>query len=234
MRRIWVTRASPGAEATARRLAAMGVEAVVAPLLEARPLQAEIDLTGVGALAFTSANGVRAFAEICPNRGIETFAVGAATAEAARAAGFTRVSSAEGDVEALARLIGAEGGRISGTVLHPSAARPAGDLAGALRRSGMAARRVAIYDTLAVGFDAARLDDLCRCDGVLIHSPRAGEALAERLAGRAVPGLTAYCLSPAVAATLGGLELGAVRTAALPNDDALLSLVAETMPNKAT
>jgi uroporphyrinogen-III synthase len=34
---VWVTRARPGAEATASRLDALGIEAVVEPLLEVRP-----------------------------------------------------------------------------------------------------------------------------------------------------------------------------------------------------
>ena len=61
--RVWVTRAQPQAEATAARLRAMGLEAVVAPVLETRPIVgARIELTGVDALAFTSAAGVAAFA----------------------------------------------------------------------------------------------------------------------------------------------------------------------------
>ena len=50
--RVWITRAQPGADATAERVRALGHEAVVAPLLAVRPLSdVEIDLTGVAALA---------------------------------------------------------------------------------------------------------------------------------------------------------------------------------------
>src|SRR5437868_3236256 len=60
--RIWITRARPGAEATASRLRDAGFEPVIAPVLEARPIaDAAVDLTGVDALAFTSAAGVAAF-----------------------------------------------------------------------------------------------------------------------------------------------------------------------------
>ena len=56
---VWVTRAQPGAAATAERLRAMGYEPLVAPLLEVRTLPGgPIDLTGVAALAFTSASGI--------------------------------------------------------------------------------------------------------------------------------------------------------------------------------
>ena len=90
--KIWITRAQPGADATAERVRALGHDAVVAPLLAVQVLpDVEIDLRGVAALAFTSANGVRAFADANGERGLKVFAVGAATAQAARKAGFKSV-----------------------------------------------------------------------------------------------------------------------------------------------
>ena len=47
--RLWVTRARPGAEATAERLTAMGHHPLVSPLLAVRRLKPRLDLTGVGA-----------------------------------------------------------------------------------------------------------------------------------------------------------------------------------------
>jgi uroporphyrinogen-III synthase len=60
--RVWITRARPEAEATAARIAALGWTPLIAPLLEIRPLPAPLELEGVGALAFSSRNGVRALA----------------------------------------------------------------------------------------------------------------------------------------------------------------------------
>ena len=86
-RKIWITRAQPAAELTAQRVRALGHEALVAPLLAVRTLpDVSIDLAGVAALAFTSANGVRAFADLSGERSLRVFAVGAATAQAAAAA----------------------------------------------------------------------------------------------------------------------------------------------------
>jgi len=125
--RIWITRAQPGADATAERVRALGHEAIVAPLLAVRVIpDVHIDLRGVAALAFTSANGVRAFADASGERGLKVFAVGAATAQAARAFGFKSVLSADGDVEALAEGIAVRRGELRGAVLHPGAAEPAG------------------------------------------------------------------------------------------------------------
>src|SRR5258707_10340335 len=77
--KIWITRAQPAADITAERVRALGHEALVAPLLAVRPLpDVEVDLSGVAALAFTSANGVRAFADLSGERSLRGFALGAA------------------------------------------------------------------------------------------------------------------------------------------------------------
>jgi uroporphyrinogen-III synthase len=220
---LWITRASPGAEATAARLRSLGYEPLVAPVLEVRRLPATIDLAGVAALAFTSANGVRAFAALCDERDRLVFAVGAATAEAARAAGFAAVQSADGDVDALVRTLATV--QLAGPVLHPGAAEPAGHLVRDLARLGVTARAVTVYETVAAALPAGFLDGLAGFDGVLVYSPRAGRRLAELLRHTAAPNLRAYCLSPEVAATLRGLAIGPLIAAPLPNEDALLSLI---------
>jgi len=132
--RVWITRAEPGASATAERVAALGHMPVVAPLMRIDPVEApQVDLRGVVALAFTSANGVRAFAAAEPSRNLKVFAVGAGTAAAVKAAGFRQVLSADGDVAALAQRIAARKLELGdGAVLHPGAAEPAGDLVGDL------------------------------------------------------------------------------------------------------
>src|SRR4051812_13210942 len=94
--KIWITRAQPGADVTAERVRALGHDVLVTPLLSVRALPGvHIDLIGVAALAFTSANGVRAFADLTGERNLKVFAVGAATALAARAVGFKTVLSAD-------------------------------------------------------------------------------------------------------------------------------------------
>jgi uroporphyrinogen-III synthase len=202
----------------------MGFEPLVIPVIEVRFLPAGIDLAGVGALAFTSVNGVRAFAAASPERGLRVFAVGSATARAARDAGFGDVRSADGDVDALACVISAA--QPAGAVLHASAAEPAGDLVGDLTRLGVRARAVALYETTPAKLppDLPRL--IATMDGVILHSPRAGRILAEIIETNSAPHLAVYCLSPEVAATLEGARVGPVIAAPLPNEDALLSLVA--------
>lgn len=226
--RVWITRALPGAEATAARLSDLGFQPLIDPLLEVRDLRWTADLSGVGALAFTSRNGVAAFARASRERGLTVFTVGSATARVAAEAGFTRIESAQGDVADLAALIAAR--RPAGTVLHPAAAEPAGDLLTPLRGAGLEARSVAVYETAPLRPHATTLAGLDDLSAVLLHSPKAARALAGVLDGRPAPALRALCLSPAVAAPLTGLaaagKLGPVAAAPRPRETALFDLLA--------
>ena len=224
--KIWITRTQPGADATAERVRALGHEALVAPLLAVRPLEGvEIDLSGVGALAFTSANGVRTFAEKSGDRRLKVFTVGAATAQAARQAGFRSVLSADGDVEALAEGIAARRGELPGLVLHAGAAEPAGDLVGALERQGVVARRLVLYETGPVVFTDAKAQSLVSADIALLHSPRAARALAKLLKTRPAPKLRAIGLSKQVLSPLSRTPLGGRQAPPMPLEAALLNLI---------
>lgn len=204
----------------------MGFEAVVASLLKVRAIGGgEIDLAGVGAVAFTSANGARAFASRSAERRLPVFAVGEGTAEAARVAGFGEVTSINGDVAGLAAGISAARGAFTGVVLHPGAAEPAGDLASALLLSGVAARALALYDTVAADLPAEVVGDLPRIGAVMVHSPKAARALAGILKASPAPHLRVFCLSGAVAEPLKALPLAQLTAAPLPSEAALLSLL---------
>lgn len=107
--RVWVTRAQPQAAATAERLVQMGHEPVVQPLIETRLVPVASDaLVDAGALAFTSQSAIDAAVSqglVPALTDLPVFAVGDATADAARRAGFQRVQSAAGSVSDLATLI---------------------------------------------------------------------------------------------------------------------------------
>jgi uroporphyrinogen-III synthase len=226
-RTLWITRAQPGAEATAARVRELGIQPIVAPLLEVRALEgADLDLTGVSAIAFTSANAVTAFAARSPERALRVFAVGDATAAAARVQRFKSVLSAQGDVAALASALTARRRELPGVILYPAAAEPAQDLAGALSAVGLTVRQVAVYETVAVEPPAelaARLPDI---EGVLLHSARAAQGLARFAKAHPAPQLVAYCLSRQIARPLARAGLAQILTAPQPNETALLALVA--------
>jgi uroporphyrinogen-III synthase len=228
--RLWITRAAPEAEKTVERLAALGHQPILAPLLQVHVLPGEMDFTGVAALAFTSANGVRAFAAKSPRRDLTVFAVGSATAHAAREAGFATVTSANGDSAALAAFIAEKAGILKGAVLHPAAREPAGDLVSDLLRLGASARSAPVYETRPMAPSADILVRMAQSppdlDGILVHSARAAGQVAHVLDGDpAAADIVAYCISRAAAKPLAPLGLKAVIIAEQPNETALLARV---------
>lgn len=227
---IWITRAQPGADTTAQRVAALGHTPLVAPLLAVRPVTgAHIDLEGVSALAFTSANGVRAFSEACADRSLKVFAVGASTAQSAREAGFRRVLSSDGDVAALSEGIAARKAELKGAVLHPGAVEPAGDLAGALALHGVEVRALSLYDTGPVELAPDALEAVRGAQVALAHSAKGALALRSFLEAHPLPALSVLCLSRAVLAALGEPAVAGTAFAPFPLEAALLNLIDRTL-----
>lgn len=222
--RVWVTRTAPGCERTAEAVRLAGFEPVVSPLLETNPAFAPADLApvleGVTALAFTSVNGL-VFADLIPRRDWPVFAVGDRTAEAARTRGYVDVRSAGGDARDLAALIRRDWPALpdkvrSGRLLVPTATRPAADLS-VLLDGLVPVRAVAVYETLES--PAPLPHDV---DVILIHSPRAAETLARRLAPGQASGRLLIALSEACAAPLRPLGFAEIRVASRPDEASLL------------
>jgi|CXWL01.1.fsa_nt_gi uroporphyrinogen-III synthase len=217
--RVAITRASPGAEETARRVRAMGAAPVLAPLLIIEPRAFDADVRGAQALLFTSAHGVRAFAAASRVRDCVVLTVGDASADAARVAGFTQVHSANGEGSALATLSKRRLDPEQGALLHFSGANVAGNLVGALEAAGFRAERRIVYHAQAVeALPPALAGPL---DLVLFHSPRAAEIFL-RFGAPGAAALIAACLSPAVAAAAGAAPWRNLIVAPAPREDALL------------
>lgn len=211
---LLVTRPEPDASLLAGTLRDLGHKVLIAPLMQVAVLDFDVDLADVQAVLFTSANGVRAFAEQIgtPPDGMTAFAVGKASAQVARDAGWTQVETAQGDVDALAALVTAKLSPKGGPLVHVSGKAAAGDLAGVLSAQGYEVDRVVGYEarpvdvlpeSVAAGLAAGDLD------GVLLFSPRSARLLAD-LAEKAglldkLADIDAYCLSPAVADALTAL-----------------------------
>ena len=238
--RVLVTRAREDAEEVARRLSRRGVEPVLEPLLTIVPRAgAAVELDGVQAIVVTSANGVRALAAATSQRALPVLAVGDASARAARGAGFSAVTSAAGDVDALARLATERLDAAGGEVLHVAGSRVAGDLAGALAAAGLGYRRAVLYEARVARALSPRALRLLRdraIDGALFFSPRAAATFVSlarqaRLA-TACTEVTAFCLSPAVAAAAGSIAWRDVRVAERSDQEALLACI-DAAPGRA-
>ena len=204
---VWITRTAEGARGTANAVTELGHEAIIAPVLSAAPLSPIIDAHSFDAVIVTSRNGVNAFAAVCSRRALTVYCVGDATADAAKARKFQNVISAQGDSAALHALIRDtvdKGTRL----LYASAKEPATNLTQALRGDGFNVQTAAVYDTHEV---VARLSpvDMARITHVLIHSPKAGHAVARTLIAHhgkfAFDKLSFICISEAA---WQGLETG--------------------------
>ena len=231
--RVLITRPREEAESLAAQLAARGIDSLVEPLLDIRPITTPaLALDGVQALLFTSANGARAFAAREGRRDLPVFAVGARTAEVAREAGFTRVESAADDVTRLAALVRERLDPARGAILHGSGAVIKGDIAALLAPAGFAVRRVALYEATPAGeLSATARADIQRgaIAAVLLFSARTAEtfvSLAQR-AGltAALSRIAAVCLSRAVADAVAPVAWREVLVAARPEQGALLALL---------
>ncbi len=232
--RILITRPRQDAEPFARALTTLGHEAVIEPLLEIAYLSGPpLDLIGVQAILLTSANGARAAALRAPARDVAVIAVGAATAAAARDAGFVNVSESPGEgVDALAAFVRGKVRATDGALLHPTGSVVAGDLAAALDAYGYSVRRETIYEARAVNnLSGALVAELSAglIDAATFFSPRTAGLFAEIAEDEGLQApcrrVTAICLSQAVAAGLAPLGFAAVKIAKNPSAEAMLALI---------
>lgn len=229
---LLVTRPHEDAAPLVERLTEMGIDTIVAPMLEivlhGGPM---LDVDGVQGFLLTSANGVRALAARTEQRDLPVYAVGDATAGEAANSGFSNIISADGDVDDLARVIREHCDPGKGVLLHAAGTVSAGDLAGDLADAGFTVRREVLYEARPVPVlpsAAAMALENGRLDGVMIYSPRTAkqfEALVT-MAGleRALARLTLFALSDNVDAA-AALTWAQRKIAGQPAQEALLQAV---------
>jgi uroporphyrinogen-III synthase len=231
MKTVIVTRPREEGAPFAERLAARGMTAILSPVLEIRLIDIAGELGGADALAFTSQNGLKSYLASHGRTHLPVFAVGAATAAAARAAGFAEVSSAEGDGAALADLI-ARRLTPDAAILHVAGRDEAFNLAGALKARGFPARRAVGYAAEAAGsLSAEAITALAAPTGALwvaLFSARSARVFLD-LAGRAGVGekrrgVGAACLSRTIAEAAGP-GWRETRIAARPSAAALIEAI---------
>ena len=228
-----VTRPVEDAVPLGRALEAAGHAVIVCPMMDVVLQPHPLDLVGVQALLATSANGVRALAASTPRRDLPLFAVGPATANAARTAGFAAVEVAGGDGKALTALVGVRLDPAKGRLMHAAGSITAGDLKRRLEALGFSVERHVLYDArprrglpppLAAALREGKLD------GVLLFSPRTARLLCENIAAEGleagVRGARALCLSQAVAQAARALPFSRIEIAQTPDEAAMVALAA--------
>lgn len=216
MRRLIVLRPEPGAGATVERARALGLDAVAMPLFRIEPLDWQApEAGGFDALLLTSANAVRHGGDQLQQlRGLKAYAVGDATAAAARDAGFDIAATGDSGVE---RLLGSLDAGM--TLLH---------LCGEDRTHTEARQSI----TPLPVYRADALDAPAGLAGIVgatlaVHSPRAGRRLRALAATAGIDRaqVRIAAISPA-AADAAGPGWQRCEAAEAPSDEALLELAA--------
>lgn len=242
---VLVTRPLPDGETTAADLRARGLEAVICPMLRFEPFGfADEAESPYGGIVVTSANAVRAVEQQLANsplRKLPLFAVGDRTAAVARAAGFAKVFSADGDAANLRDLVveSAKAKKLKkkSPLLYLAGEEVSRDLAGELREQGfevvthIAYRMVpakSLPGEVVDGFAAGRIE------AVLHYSRRSARAFVEAIRAGGVEvtalALPQCCLSAAVAEIVREAGATQVTVAARPDENALFEALKRALP----
>ncbi len=213
---LLILRPQPGAAATAKRAEMLGLMPVIRSLFMVEPRAWEPpDATRFDAIVLTSANAVRiGSADIARYFALPVYAVGTATAQAARTAGFADVREGAGDATAAFQAL-----------VEAGHSRPL-HLAGADRTD---------YPTLPFEVTtrvvyAAVPADVALPPGrhvALVHSARAAARYAEICPSRAAIDVVAISAAVAEAASVAvaeGAGWRSMTSAPEPTDNAMLAL----------
>ena len=211
-----VTRPEPGNSATMARATALGLDAHAMPLFAARALPwTAPPPQDFDALLLTSAQAVRlAGSQLTRLAPLPVYAVGAATADAAKAAGLTVVQTGEADAQSL--LDGMTSGKPARILWLCGRERSEFD------PHGSALEPVACYAVDAVEPPLAWAPLIAAPAVLLAHSARAAQRIAD-LVGPQCAHLTLVAISPAVAAAAGD-GWGELAASEPPTDASMLAL----------
>ena len=201
----------------------MGHEPVVLPCLAITPLPAKLP-PHPAALVITSGQAIPALPAAL--HGVPVFCVGDATAAKLRVAGFTRVESAAGDAEALAKLVIAR--QVPGLHMLAVGERHGQKLAADLRAAGVSVLRRRVYavarlrampEALRAGLADGNFD------GALFYSAETARAFTA-LKPTGTAAMHAYALSQNVAKGLQDLPWAAIHVAIAPTEADLMAMLA--------
>lgn len=213
MTRLLVLRPEPGSTATIDRARRLGLDALPMPLFEIEPVAWQAPASSAfDGLLLTSANAVRhAGPQLDQLRALPVYAVGEATAAAARDAGFVIAATGDGGADRLLRSVDPEL-----KLLH---------LCGVHRKTPVDVRQqitsVPVYHARTKRIEIAKL-----MNGVaLIHSPRAAACLADVVEPHSRGSISIAAIS-SEALGMAGEGWAAAEAADNPNDEALLVLAA--------
>lgn len=240
---ILVTRPEPDDATFKSRLEAAGHRVSLSPLIRIAATGETLPLEGVGAVAVTSRNSLRALAsrpEFIAVLKLPIFAVGPGTAQTARDLGFKTCFQGPGTGDQLAQMIANHREAFHGKILHLAGDRRAGDLAGSLEAAGIASQTVVLYRSIAANTFSPGIAEAIRSgaiDAVILMSPRTARVFSELVTKEglveAAAQLQVLCISKAAANCLANLEMRNVSICCQPNAEEMLALVARVAAKSA-
>jgi uroporphyrinogen-III synthase len=230
--RVLVTRPRQSAERTAERLHKLGHQPLILPLTRPHHLPEDAGKAlarPCSALVVTSAEAVRAISKLDLSAyfGVPVFAVGSATADEVRHAGFRTVTVADGTGEGLARLlIDLKRQDLLYLAGHPRSP----DLEQGLTAAGIRFSTTVCYEMLPLVWIRSEVQVLETApDAVLLYSSEAARLFMEQPLVRDNPDFwqncRALCLSGKVARSLGEATKMKVSVASQPTEEALFALL---------
>lgn len=227
---ILITRPEDDYAETAAWVAGLDFTPLSCPMLnvEALPFSFD-DITPYQALVFTSAKALRPFCNHCAMRDLPVFTVGDVTAERARAMGFTDVTSAGADIDALEIVLATAGLSGDRPLLHVSGT----DIVREIDVPGLKVERRVVYRAVQVDVlpESARAAlDRGEVRAVLFYSARTAEAFAcairqSRLEHQLMT-TKALCLADSMVESVRHLPWRALRVASRPDRRGMQDLLA--------
>jgi uroporphyrinogen-III synthase len=221
---VIVTCTQPKADAFVTRLRGLGYPAHAMPVLEAvgTYLPCPDLYHRFSGYILTSMQALRFLPADIP-KDLPLFAVGDATAEAARSAGFQQVCSAAGDVNCLAAFIQAKNTR--GQLLHVCGVDLAACTKAVFEAAGLKVVYWPVYRTIKKVFDIKAFLGEPPCFFTL-HSPKGAQVFVAGLPqGVETQKMSLLCLSRAVVDYVPEINFGCVRIAETPDEKALINLL---------
>lgn len=232
---VLVARPEEDARGTIDQLAARGIAAIAAPVLEIQPVSDAPIPPAPRALLVTSTNAIRALSarpDFARLRTVPVLTVGERTAEEARRAGFADVVSAGGDVAdllALVRRTFDPETMDNRPFVYVSGRDVAGDLDGDLGTRGYKVERVVVYRAEPASdlpHEAKQALAAGTVDAVLFYSARGCEAFAQVMARTGLsprlPEIPVVVMSSRIAQTADTLGFRHISVAETPQELALL------------
>ena len=239
---VLITRAENESKELAKDVRKLGVHTLISPMLKIKFYKGITpSFLKTQGILFTSSNGVRALdLRLNPHNkvfSIPVFAVGDATAKAAKQIGFTCVTSAGGNLESLAECTSENLSPGYGELVHIAGHDLAGDLAGRLKEKGFCVRTEKIYRAESITeIDIQTLSALKQREVafILFFSPRTTRIFVSLIKAidyaNSLVSIEAICLSNTVAEEAKALHWRKVSVSMEPTKDKLLHSLAQRIP----